>query len=154
AQGCRVLGLDFDVPRLALARQFGAETVDLNAEKDPVVAAMTFSSGRGVDGVLIAASTHSDNPMRQAAAMCRKRARIVLIGVAGLNLSGADFYERELTFQVSCSYGPGRYDPQYEDKGHDYPIGFVRWTEQRNFEAVLQAMAEGRLDVRPLISDR
>ena len=86
--------------------------------------------------------------------MCRKRARIVLIGVTGLELSRADFYEKELTFQVSCSYGPGRYDPEYEEKGRDYPLGYVRWTEQRNFEAVLEMMSEGRLDVTPLISHR
>ena len=80
--------------------------------------------------------------------------RIVLVGVTGLELSRADFYEKELSFQVSCSYGPGRHDPEYEEKGHDYPIGFVRWTAQRNFEAVLDMMADGRLDVTPLISHR
>ena len=86
--------------------------------------------------------------------MCRQRGRIVLVGVVGLELSRADFYEKELTFQVSCSYGPGRYDPRYEDQGLDYPIGFVRWTEQRNFEAVLDMLADGRLDVAPLVSHR
>src|SRR6267378_6901108 len=154
AQGCRVLGVDFDRNRLALARQFGAETVELEAEGDPIAAAMTFSMGGVVDGVLIAASTQSSDPVRQAARMCRKRGRIVLVGVTGLELSRADFYEKELTFQVSCSYGPGRYDPEYEEKGRDYPLGYVRWTEQRNFEAVLEMMAEGRLDVTPLISHR
>src|SRR5256714_2526766 len=154
AQGCRVLGVDFDPNRLALARQFGAETVDLESDGDPVAAAMAFSMGRGVDGVLIAASTQSSDPVRQAARMCRKRGRIVLVGVTGLELSRADFYEKELTFQVSCSYGPGRYDPEYEEKGRDYPLGYVRWTEQRNFEAVLEMMSEGRLDVTPLISHR
>ncbi len=78
----------------------------------------------------------------------------MLVGVTGLELSRADFYEKELTFQVSCSYGPGRYDPAYEENGVDYPIGFVRWTEQRNFEAVLDMLADGRLDVGPLISHR
>jgi len=82
--------------------------------------------------------------------MCRKRGRIVLVGVTGLELSRADFYEKELSFQVSCSYGPGRYDPAYEEKGQDYPVGYVRWTEQRNFEAVLDLMASGALDVKPL----
>jgi hypothetical protein len=86
--------------------------------------------------------------------MCRKRGRIVLVGVTGLELNRADFYEKELSFQVSCSYGPGRYDPEYEDRGHDYPIGYVRWTEQRNFEAVLYLMASGKLDVKPLITHR
>ncbi len=154
AQGCRVLGLDFDARRLALARGYGAETVDLGEGHDWESAALAFSRGRGVDGVLVAASTASDEPIHQAARMCRKRGRIVLVGATGLHLSRADFYEKELSFQVSCSYGPGRYDAEYEQKGHDYPIGFVRWTEQRNFEAVLQMLAEGKLDVAALISHR
>jgi len=154
AHGCRVLGLDFDAGKLELARRMGAEVVDLRAGGDPVAAATEFSRGRGVDAVIITASTKSNEPVHQAALMCRKRGRIVLVGVTGLELSRADFFEKELTFQVSCSYGPGRYDPNYEDKGQDYPVGFVRWTEQRNFEAVLDMMAEGRLDVKPLISHR
>ncbi len=154
AHGCRVLGIDFDPGKLALARQFGAETVNLSAGADPVAAAVGFSRGRGVDAAIVTASTKSSEPMHQAALMSRKRGRIVLIGVTGLELSRADFYEKELTFQVSCSYGPGRYDPNYEEKGQDYPVGFVRWTEQRNFEAVLDMMADGRLDVKPLISHR
>ena len=154
AQGCRVLGLDFDPLKLALARQFGAETVDLGVGQDPLAAALVLSRGRGVDAVLITASTKSNEPVHQAAQMCRKRGRIVLVGVTGLELSRADFYEKELSFQVSCSYGPGRYDPNYEEKGQDYPVGFVRWTEQRNLEAVLDMMADGRIDVKPLISHR
>ena len=154
ANGCRVLGIDFDPAKLAIASGFGAEVVDLAAGEDPVAAARTFSRGRGVDAVLITAATASNEPVHQAALMCRKRGRIVLVGVAGLELSRADFYEKELTFQVSCSYGPGRYDPRYEDEGVDYPVGFVRWTEQRNFEAVLDMMADRRLDVAPLVSHR
>ena len=154
ANGCRVLGIDFDQQKLELAKQFGAEVVDLSAGEDPVRAAEAFSRGRGVDGVLVTAATKSSQPMHQAAQMCRKRGRIVLVGVAGLELSRDDFFKKELTFQVSASYGPGRYDPNYEEKGQDYPVGFVRWTEQRNFEAVLDMMAEGRLDVKPLISHR
>lgn len=154
AQGCRVLGIDLDPVRLAMARQFGAETVNVSAGEDPVAAAQTFSRGRGVDAVLITASTSSNEPVRQAAHMCRKRGRIVLVGVTGLELSRADFYEKELSFQVSCSYGPGRYDPSYEEGGQDYPVGYVRWTEQRNFEAVLDMMAAGALNVAPLISHR
>ena len=152
AHGCRVLGLDVDARKLELARQFGAATVDLSREQDPVLAAQAFSRGRGVDAVIIAASTTSSEPVHQAALMCRKKGRIVLVGVTGLQLSRADFYDKELTFQVSCSYGPGRYDPTYEDQGVDYPIGFVRWTEQRNFEAVLDMLADRRLDVKPLIT--
>lgn len=154
AHGCRVLGIDFDSNKCALARRFGAETVDLSKGEDPLPVAETFSRGLGMDGVLITASTKSNEPIHQAALMCRQRGRIVLVGVTGLELSRADFYEKELTFQVSCSYGPGRYDPEYEDKGRDYPIGFVRWTEQRNFEAILDKLADGRLDVEPLISHR
>jgi predicted dehydrogenase/threonine dehydrogenase-like Zn-dependent dehydrogenase len=154
ANGCRVLGIDMNASRLELARRWGAETVDISTGVDPVAAALEFSRGRGVDGVLITAATKSNEPVGQAAKMCRKRGRIVLVGVSGLELSRADFYEKELSFQVSCSYGPGRYDADYEQKGHDYPFGFVRWTEQRNFEAVLDSMASGRLDVVPLITHR
>ncbi len=154
AHGCRVLGIDFDADKLRLAERFGATTVNLGAGEDPVAAARAFSRGRGVDAVIITASTKSSEPVHQSALMCRKRGRIVLVGVAGLELSRADFYEKELSFQVSCSYGPGRYDPDYEEKGQDYPVGFVRWTQQRNFEAVLDMLAEGRLDVKPLISHR
>lgn len=154
AQGCRVLGIDFDSKKCALAKSFGAEVVDLSKGGDPVSAAMSFSKSRGLDGVLVCASTKSNEPMHQAANMCRKRGRIVLIGVVGLELSRADFFEKELSFQVSCSYGPGRYDPLYEDKGLDYPVGYVRWTEQRNFEAVLDMMAAGKLNLVPLISHR
>jgi predicted dehydrogenase/threonine dehydrogenase-like Zn-dependent dehydrogenase len=154
ANGCRVLGLDFDKDKLDLARQFGAEVVDLAAGQDPVKTAESFSRGRGVDAVIVTAATKSSEPIHQAALMCRKRGRIVLVGVTGLELSRDDFFKKELTFQVSASYGPGRYDTNYEDKGQDYPVGFVRWTEQRNFEAVLDMMADGRIDVKPLISHR
>lgn len=154
AQGCRVLGLDFDGRRLAMARQFGAQTVDLSAGVDPVAAAEQWTAGRGVDAVIITAATKSNGPVTQAAHMSRKRGRIILVGVAGLELSRADFYEKELSFQVSCSYGPGRYDPKYEEQGQDYPLAYVRWTEQRNFEAVLELMADGRLDLESLISHR
>jgi len=137
-----------------MAKQFGAEVVDLSKGQDPVATAELFSRGRGVDAVIVTAATKSSEPMHQAALMCRKRARIVLVGVTGLELSRDDFFKKELTFQVSASYGPGRYDPNYEEKGQDYPVGFVRWTEQRNFEAVLDMMASGALDVKPLISHR
>ena len=142
AHGCRVLGIDFDETKLELARRFGAETVSLAKGENAVEAGMAFSRGRGVDGVLITASTKSSDPVSQAARMCRKRGRIILVGVTGLELNRSDFYEKELSFQVSCSYGPGRYDRNYEDKGQYYPFGYVRWTEQRNFEAVLDMMAD------------
>lgn len=154
ANGCRVLGIDFNSARCEMARQFGAETVDISIGEDPIAVAQSFSRGRGVDAVIVAAATQSDEVMHQAAEMCRKRARIVLVGVVGLNLRRDDFFKKEITFQVSASYGPGRYDSLYEEKGQDYPVGFVRWTEQRNFEAVLDMMSSGALDVKPLISHR
>ncbi len=154
ANGCRVLGLDYDHSKLEMARQFGAETVDLSNNEDPIAAAQAFSRGNGVDAVIITASTKSNEPMSQAATMCRKRGRVVLVGVVGLELSRADFFEKEITFQVSCSYGAGRYDPSYEEGGQDYPIGYVRWTEQRNFEAVLDMLDGKNIDVHPLISHR
>lgn len=154
AQGCRVLAIDFDDTKLALARRFGATTCNPLSGEDPVAAGMAFSGGEGVDAVIITASTKSNEPVRQAAQMSRQRGRIVLVGVTGLELNRADFYTKELSFQVSCSYGPGRYDPTYEEDGVDYPLGFVRWTEQRNFEAVLSMMASGQLDVKPLITHR
>ena len=154
AHGCQVLGIDLDPRKLELARRFGAETVDLKAGEDPLAAAAAFTKGRGVDGVLITASTKSNEPVSQGACMCRKRGRIILVGVVGPEISRADFYEKELTFQVSCSYGPGRYDPAYEQGGKDYPFGFVRWTEKRNFEAFLDCLAAGSVDVTSLISHR
>lgn len=153
ANGCRVLGLDFDPEKLKLAEQFGAETVKLSEGQDPIAAAEAFSRGRGVDGVIITASTKSNEPMQQAATMCRKRGRIVLVGVVGLELNRNDLYEKEISFQVSCSYGPGRYDSFYEDEGNDYPIAFVRWTEQRNFEAILDMMAAKNVVVDDLKTD-
>ena len=154
AQGCRVLAIDLDESKLALARQFGAETCNAGAGEDPIAAGRTFSREQGMDAVLITASTSSSDPVTQAARMSRKRGRIVLVGVTGLELNRADFYEKELSFQVSCSYGPGRYDPVYEQQGHDYPLPFVRWTEQRNFQAILDLMATHRLRVDTLISHR
>lgn len=154
AQGCRVLGIDYDSEKVAIAKQLGAEVVDLSIGHNPLVIAEKFSRGRGIDAVLITASTKSNDPIHQAATMCRQRGRIVLVGVVGMEMSRADFYEKELSFQVSCSYGPGRYDSNYEEEGHDYPFGLVRWTEQRNFEAILDMMSEGLIDMKPLISHR
>ena len=154
AHGARVIGFDYDAQRVDLARQSGAEAENLALGTDPVQAAAAFTGDLGVDGVLVTAATTSGDLMHQAAEMCRRRGRIVLTGVTGLNLRRSDFYEKELSFQVSCSYGPGRYDPCYEEMGHDYPLGFVRWTEQRNFEAVLELLREKRLSPGALISKR
>lgn len=154
ANGCHVIGADYDSERVELAKGFGAIGVNLAKGEDPVTVAMRESHGRGVDAVIIAASTQSNEPMHQAATMCRQRGRVVLVGVTGLELSRADFYEKEISFQVSCSYGPGRYDDDYEQRGNDYPYGFVRWTEQRNFQAVLQSLNNGSLNVDSLITHR
>lgn len=153
ANGCQVIGLDFDAGRRELAKSFGAEVIALDSGVDPVAYVLGMT-GVGVDGVLLTASTKSNEPVAQAAQMCRQRGRVVLIGVVGLELSRADFYEKEISFQVSCSYGPGRYDPEYEAGGKDYPLGFVRWTEARNFSAILSLMAEGKIRVDSLISHR
>jgi predicted dehydrogenase/threonine dehydrogenase-like Zn-dependent dehydrogenase len=154
AQGCRVLGLDPDPAKCALAEEVGVVALNLSSGVDPVAWCLEHTSGIGVDGVLITAATSSSEPVHVAAQACRQRGRIVLVGVTGLELRRNHFYKKELSFQVSCSYGPGRYDPSYEQHGHDYPIGFVRWTEQRNFQAVLQTLATGALRTEQLISHR
>ena len=154
AQGCNVLGLDPDPDKCKLAESLGVSTFTLTAGSDPVAWAMNQTSGVGVDGVLITAATSSSQPVHVAAQSSRQRGRIVLVGVTGLELRRDLFYKKELSFQVSCSYGPGRYDPAYEDSCHDYPIGFVRWTEQRNFQAVLRALSSGLIKTEPLISHR
>jgi predicted dehydrogenase/threonine dehydrogenase-like Zn-dependent dehydrogenase len=153
AHGCRVIGIDRDAARLELARGFGA--LPINGADGGVVGRVLEATGQtGADAVLLTLASASDEPVHEAAEMSRRRGRIVLVGVTGLQLRRDDFYRKELSFSVSCSYGPGRYDPAYEEQGRDYPVGFVRWTEQRNFEAVLQLMADGRLDPSSLVSHR
>jgi predicted dehydrogenase/threonine dehydrogenase-like Zn-dependent dehydrogenase len=154
ATGCSVLGIDLDGARCSLARAAGAQTCDLSCGEDPIAAAAAFSGGLGADGVLVTAATKSSEPITQAAQMCRQRGRIILVGSTGLELNRSDFYKKEISFQVSCSYGPGRYDEGYELAGNDYPAAFVRWTEQRNFGAVLDLMANGSLNIADLITHR
>jgi predicted dehydrogenase/threonine dehydrogenase-like Zn-dependent dehydrogenase len=154
ANGCNVIGLDFDQQKVDMAKQKGITAINPAAGTDPVKFVQEATHAVGADAVIITASSKSDEIIHQAAEMSRKRGRIVLVGVIGLDMQRADFYEKELSFQVSCSYGAGRYDDDYEQKGLDYPIGYVRWTEKRNFEAVLQAISSGQLDVNPLITER
>ncbi|MBS1556967.1 MAG: bi-domain-containing oxidoreductase [Bacteroidetes bacterium] len=152
AAGCRVMGFDVDQRKVAIARDLGIVAFDASIT-GTVNSVNERTNQIGADGVIVTASSPNDEIIHQAAQMCRKRGRIVLVGVVGLDLKRSDFYEKELTFQVSCSYGPGRYDEAYEQKGQDYPLPFVRWTAKRNFESVLQALADGALHVKPLISE-
>ncbi len=152
ANGCKVIGLDVDESKLTIAREMGIIAHN-PISSDPVKFVMTHTDGVGADGVIITASSKSDDIISQAAQMSRKRGKIILVGVIGLNLSRAEFYEKELSFQVSCSYGPGRYDDDYEQKGQDYPLPFVRWTEKRNFETVLASISTQMINVKPLISE-
>jgi len=153
ANGCRVIGIDIDNSKCELARKWGIMALNSEMGDDPVKIVLEVTEGVGADGVIITASSKSSDIVSHAAQMSRKRGRIILVGVIGLNLNRAEFYEKELTFQVSCSYGPGRYDDNYEQKGIDYPLPFVRWTEKRNFEAVLWAIGTGSLKVRELITE-
>ena len=153
ANGCKVIGIDIDEAKLDIAKSLGVYTCN-PIKSDPVKYVHTQTKGIGADGVIITASTKSDDIISQAARMSRKRGRIILIGVIGLNISRADFYEKELSFQVSCSYGPGRYDDDYEQKGIDYPLPYVRWTEKRNFETILASISTGKLGVSSLITEK
>jgi predicted dehydrogenase/threonine dehydrogenase-like Zn-dependent dehydrogenase len=151
AAGCQVFGIDLDERRVALAQEMGAAAY-LRAEAQE--AAKSFSRGRGCDAVLICADTRSSDPVELAGAIARDRARVVAVGAVGLNLPRKVYFSKELTFLNSRSYGPGRYDPSYEEAGHDYPIGYIRWTEGRNMEAFVDLLAANRIDVLPLISHR
>ncbi|MFM2361118.1 MAG: hypothetical protein RLZZ316_20 [Bacteroidota bacterium] len=153
ANGCHVIGFDFDPAKVALAQQKGIKAFNA-AGIDVVKTVEELTAGVGADAVIITASTKSNDVISQSAQMSRKRGRIILIGVIGLDIQRGDFFKKELSFQVSCSYGPGRYDEAYEQKGIDYPLPYVRWTEKRNFETILNTIASGRLDVKRLITER
>jgi predicted dehydrogenase/threonine dehydrogenase-like Zn-dependent dehydrogenase len=153
ANGCQVIGFDFDPTKISLAKSFGIDAVNPSEGIDQVAYVNNATNSVGADAVIITASNKSNEIISQSAKMSRKRGRIVLVGVIGLDISRADFFEKELTFQVSCSYGPGRYDESYEQKGQDYPLPYVRWTEKRNFEAILKALASKAIQVDPLITE-
>lgn len=152
ASGCRVMGVDLAPERIRLALESGADCACQNSEA--IAQGNTFTRGYGFDAVLITAATSSNEPVELAGEMARDRGIIVAVGAFGMNLPRKVFYEKELDFRLSRSYGPGRYDPQYEDKGQDYPYGYVRWTEQRNMGAFVQLVAAGKVNLDPLITHR
>ncbi len=146
ANGCRVFGVDLDPGRVSLAMELGADravVLDERIEKE----INGFTRGRGADAVLITAATDSNQPVELAAKVSRLKGRVIIVGMTGLDIPRAPFFSRELKLMISMSYGPGRYDPGYEEKGHDYPFAYVRWTEQRNIESFLQLVADKRVNV-------
>jgi predicted dehydrogenase len=152
ASGCRVLSADVDDSKLTLARQLGADVV--TASVDLPDAAAAFSDGHGVDAVIITASTKDHGPVETAGAITRKKGRVVVVGAVGMNVPREPYYKKELELRLSMSYGPGRYDSEFEEKGHDYPYGYVRWTETRNMQAFLDLVADGKVLLKPLITHR
>jgi polar amino acid transport system substrate-binding protein len=153
ANGCRVFGIDLDSGKIQLACQTGADkgcAPDENAKQR----VLEWTRGRGADAVIVAAATDSNDPVQLAGEISRAKGRVVVVGAVGLNLPRKPYYDRELTFRVSMSYGPGRYDPEYEERGHDYPFGYVRWTEGRNIEAFLDLLARRTVNVERLITHR
>jgi predicted dehydrogenase len=151
AAGCNVLGVDIDPARLTLASSLGLQAV---SREKAVDSALAFTSNRGFDVILICADTLSNDPVELAGAIARDRARVVATGAVGLTIPRKVYYEKEISFINSRSYGPGRYDTNYEEGGQDYPLGYIRWTEGRNFEAVVDLMSKGKLKVQPLVTHR
>src|SRR5215216_6595837 len=151
AAGCHVLGIDVDPVRITLASSLGLQAV---GRADAVDSSVAFTANRGFDVILICADTASNDPVELAGVIARDRARVVATGAVGLTFPRKVYYEKEISFINSRSYGPGRYDLNYEEQGNDYPLGYVRWTEGRNFEAIVDLMAKGQLQVKPLITHR
>lgn len=147
AAGVKVACTDVSTERLNLAKKLGADIIINPINEDPVNAVMNWTNGYGADAVLFTAATHSDEPLSQSFKMCRKKGKVVLLGVSGMNINRADIYKNEIDFCISTSYGPGRYDPNYELKGIDYPYGYVRWTENRNIEAFLELIRDGKISL-------
>jgi predicted dehydrogenase len=153
ANGCRVFGVDLDESKVELAKSLGADD-GCTASADVKEAVLKWSRGRGADAVVITAATASDEPVELAGEISRLRGRVVAVGLVGMNVPRQVYFQRELTLKVSMSYGPGRYDPEYEERGHDYPLPYVRWTEGRNLEAFLDLVSAGSVRCAPLITHR
>lgn len=150
ANGCRVLGVDLDQKRLDTAKKFGLDLAVKIGSTNPVEEALKMTANHGVDVTIITAATESHEPLQQAMEMTRKKGTVVIVGAIGTHLQRAPFYQKEIDLKISCSYGPGRYDPNYEEKGHDYPYGYVRWTENRNMQAYLDLIKTGKMDFATL----
>ena len=150
ANGCRVFGLDFDESKVHLALELGMDDGLVLSEGNTAAAVERFTKGRGADHVLVAAATKSSQPIELAGELARRKGQVVVVGNVGMDVPRKVYYEKELELKLSMSYGPGRYDASYEEGGIDYPYDYVRWTEQRNMEAALDLMAQGKLDVRRL----
>ena len=153
ASGCRVMGMDVAPRNFELALTLGCDRCTLSND-DAVFEVQNFTRGYGADAVVVTAATTSSQPVELAIQCARKRGTVVAVGTVGMHIPRSPFYEKEVNFRTSCSYGPGRYDTDYEERGHDYPLGYVRWTENRNMEAVLDMMAQRKLNVHPLITHR
>ncbi|MBE9913891.1 Gfo/Idh/MocA family oxidoreductase [Paenibacillus donghaensis] len=152
ANGCRVIGTDLDKDRIVLAQRLGMDLAIWPGEDNGVEAALRLTDGLGADGVIITAAAKSSSILAEAFRMTRKKGRVVVVGDVGLEINRSDIYEKELDFYISTSYGPGRYDRNYEEKGQDYPLGYVRWTENRNMREYLRLVAEGKIQLEPMIS--
>jgi predicted dehydrogenase/threonine dehydrogenase-like Zn-dependent dehydrogenase len=153
ANGCRVFGLDLDESRVALALELGADKASVSSEASPKEID-AWTRGHGADAVLITAATDSNEPVELAARVSRLKGRVIVVGMTGMNIPRAPFFSRELKLVISMSYGPGRYDPEYEERGHDYPLGYVRWTEKRNIESFLELIGEQKINVERLTTHR
>ena len=150
ASGVKVACTDVNSARIALAKELGADKVVNSAEEDPVVAVRNWTGGYGADAVLFTAATHSNEPLSQSFKMCRKKGKVVLLGVSGMTIDRGDMYKDEIDFIISTSYGPGRYDPDYESKGVEYPYAYVRWTENRNIYSFLELIRDGKVNVEKI----
>lgn len=151
ASGCRVIGVDLDVSRIKLATELGMDIGLLSEHGEQIEHVLRLTNGIGADGVIVTAATPSNEVMSSAFNFCRKKGRVVLVGDVGLDLKRSDFYQKELDFFISSSYGPGRYDNRYEEEGLDYPVAYVRWTENRNMEEYLRLLSEGKVNIEPMI---